>query len=300
MKILRHVTHLKKEKLVLSIALLLASHHSWAMVQFIPGAAATALAGAYMAPRCLQELQKAQSADARDREAWGRLGAQLQANADIDQAVAMCTNLLNDLSGKPATARALNDEERAIRYGIQEARIFGDRWGRTIGWGVGTALVAGVGISLMHNGAAESNAACFTAAAASGIAAAALAVKSAPLAKRYLSLNSRINNCLQQESVLEKDIRNMQTLLDNRKKERNRKAGAFDQLKNALVGDAHEDFYTAQLKGLAKRVQQSAQEKSWINQEKNKILPQLGLYAMGAVGCGAAGLNFLYKASLKN
>ena len=154
--ILKQATHLKKEKLVLLVLLLTMMHPAYSMIEFTAGAGAVVFAGAYMAPRCIEEIEKAQGLVAEGKEQLQRAAAVLEADADVNQVSTFLQNALDDLSGKPITARALSAEERALRYGFRETQIFFERWAPSMLWGGGAALLAGYGISLMKDGVVES------------------------------------------------------------------------------------------------------------------------------------------------
>ena len=236
--ILKQATHQKKEKLVLLVLLLTMMHPAYSMIEFTAGAGAVVFAGAYMAPRCIEEIEKAQGIIAQGKEQLQRTAAVLEADADVDQVSAFFQNALDDLSGKPITARALSEEERALRYGFRETQIFFERWTPSMLWGGGAALLAGYGISLMKDGVVESQSVRAGLGFSVLLASGGFAQKVFAAWKTNNNLSSNLQNQFAAREQTSKTITDLNARLrslsfEKQKKEANAK-GLFDKIFNGV------------------------------------------------------------------
>lgn len=126
-----------------------------AMLEFAAGAGALGAAVTYTAPRAIDELQKAISSGAQREEDRKRAIALLETDENIEELRAAGKNLLRMMSGRELK-EPLSQEARDARYALRELKIFLDRWGETIKWAGGTALLGSAGTSLVAKGIAQS------------------------------------------------------------------------------------------------------------------------------------------------
>lgn len=306
---LKQATHLKKEKLVLLVLLLTVMHSTYSMIEFTAGAGAVVFAGAYMAPRCIEEVEKAQGLVAEGKQQLQRAAAVLEADADVEQVSTFLQNALDDLSGKQITTRPLSPEERALRYGFRETQIFFERWTPSMLWGGGAVLLAGYGISLMKDGVIESH--CVRA----GLGFSALLVSGGFAQKgfavwkqnnylkvdlqRYLASRDYISKTITQYNAQLGDL-----TFEKQKKEASAK-GLFDKLGNALdetfkLRDETSKRYEresdarARLNALSANAHVARVSIDRLTQAKNKNFAKLAAYSTITAGLGLAGIGLLY------
>jgi hypothetical protein len=246
---------------------------------------------------------------AEGKQQLQRAAAVLEADADVNQVSTFLQNALDDLNGKPITARALSEEERALRYGFRETQIFFKRWAPSMIWGGGAALLAGYGISLMKDGVVESQSVRaglgFSALLASG----GFAQKVFAAWKNNNNLSSNLQNQFAAREQTSKTITDLKaqlrSLADQKQRKEANAQGLFDKLGNKLdetfglsrevsTRKVREDSSRNTLNVLSQNAHTIRASINQLSQAKNKNFAKLAAYSTITAGLGLAGIGLLY------